>query len=140
MRPTRDQTCPILLSHTPHWSSFSQRACWLMNNKMTLYSESFIIHDTLVELFSSMNHLLIFNTCSLEKRSYWLHSFGFSPVCILMWVLRLLLCVKALPHRLQLYGFYPECSLRCTLKLVFTWKLYRTCRVDMVSLQCVFSN
>ena len=37
-------------------------------------------------------------------------------------------------------SLYPECSLRCTLKLVFTWKLYRTCRVDMVSLQCVFSN
>ena len=22
--PTRDQTCPILLSHTPHWCGFSQ--------------------------------------------------------------------------------------------------------------------
>ena len=111
LRPTGDQTCAILLSHTSHWCGFSQGRVYLWTTRW-LYSESFIIHDALVKLLSSVNHLVISNTCLLEKKSYWLHWYGFSPVCILRWVLRLLLCVRALSHWLQLYGFSPECILR----------------------------
>ena len=139
--PTRDQTCPILLSHTPHWCGFSQGHVdlWTTRGLFTLKALSCMMHWY---SFSPVWIIFWFLTlvCLKKKRSNWLHSYGFSPVCILRLVLGLLLCVKALSHRLQLYGLYPECSPRCTLKLVFTWKLYHMCRVDMVSLQCVFSN
>ena len=53
---------------------------------------------------------------------HWLHWYGFSPVCILIWIIRRLFLEKALLHWWHWYGFSPVCVLSCFVRSAFCEK------------------
>ena len=51
---------------------------------------------------------------------------GFSPVCILTYLLRLLLFEKCLLHWLHWYGLFPACILKCLLMITILLESFVT--------------
>ena len=50
---------------------------------------------------------------SAKYLPYWLHIYGFSPVCVLICYFNLLDQVNLLSHWIHIYGFSPECVVTC---------------------------
>jgi len=56
------------------------------------------------------------NTSYEVSLAVWLHTYGFSPVWVLMWVISRLFFKKELLHWLHLYGFSPAWAFLWLLK------------------------
>jgi len=64
---------------------------------------------------------------SVKLFPHWVHVYGFSPAWILMCLLKFPLCVKLFPHWVHEYGFSPVWILKCLLRYTFHEKLFPQC-------------
>ena len=80
----------------------------------------FVTMFTLIWLFSSVCPQVDFKITILwEHLVHSLQWYGFSPVCILKWLLRVAVWEKDLSHWLHWYGFSPVCVLKWSLRSRF---------------------
>ena len=77
------------------------------------------------------------NLLCLKDFSHWLHWYGFSPVCILMWVVRLPTCVNAISHVALIWSF-PSMNPEVSFKKNITYKSLITLATLISTLPSVY--
>ena len=99
--------------------------------KIKLFQKNTWCHDHMkMVLLQCVYFLMLYKTiCSVNIRYFLcenlvtlelMHFYGFSPLCIFIWFLRVLFSAKSLLQCLHWYGFSPVCAIICSLR----WLLY----------------
>ena len=93
--------------------------CPQVSFKIPLCWKYFITLATLIWFFTCVSTDALIDYCFfLNTWTHWLHWYGFSPLCVLRWVLRSLCFDHDLSHWLQWYVFSPVCVLKWILRIL----------------------
>jgi len=88
--------------------------------QVSSFSEDVASHTVLMNHWMAFHQYELAYAClrvSVSENIHCVHSYDFSPVCVLLFLARLLAWLNSSPHCMHSYGFSPVCVLMCLARL-----------------------